>query len=86
MNKVYLVCEEYGFDGETSTETSVCGTKEKARELFNSIVEREKTKSWVRDAYDSDYFDLQDEDEYFYCYDELNFDETAVYIVEKEIL
>ena len=47
MEKIYAVVENYHFDFDNETKTSLYSTKEKAISHFNSIVEREKKDSWI---------------------------------------
>ena len=80
MNKVYVVIEEYYFDG-TETHIEIFGTLEKANEHFNRVVERECATTWI----DED-CDIEREEKYFHAYDPSNYYETTIYIEEKEIL
>lgn len=88
MKKVYVIIEEYCFDGSYETETTVCNSKQTALEVYEKIVKNEKENSWIRDAINNDnpQFDLDEDDGYFYCYDNCNYDFTAIQIKEKEIL
>lgn len=91
MRKVYLVIEEYRFEGCNDTNVNTFETKEKAKEEFNKIVERELTESWVSDLIiDEDdelyeYNKLEQNECDFYAYDSDDDNETSIRIVEKEI-
>ena len=39
--KVFIVYEEYKFDCKTDTNFTVCATFNKAKEVFDNIIERE---------------------------------------------
>lgn len=82
MNNVYLVDENY--DGGSELYTTVFSTYDKAKEYFDSIVDRELTNSWISDDPD-EYIEWADEDN-FYAYDDINGDSTHIYIIKKEIL
>lgn len=81
-NKVYVVFEEYCFNGYESNAT-IFSTEEKALEYFNKIVDREKSSSWIRD--DDNYIET-DMAHDFYAYDDVNGDSTCIFMREKEIL
>lgn len=92
MNKVYLVCEEYNFEGSYDTETNVFSTKENAKKYFDKIVNVELTESWIRDLVDAkesgdDYCDdeLEIDEISLHAYDSRSFDSTDIYIIEKVI-
>ena len=80
MNKVYVVIEEYYFDG-TETHIEIFGTLAKAKKHFNKVVKREKDKSWI-----DEYSEIESEEKYFHAYDPNDYYETTIYIEEKEIL
>lgn len=88
MENIYLVVEQYGYDGEDEYKTTCFSTKEKAKEFFDKRVDDEKTSSWIKDCINDpySYCDIVEEDYYFHIYNDLSFDETTIYIVEKEIL
>lgn len=80
MNKVYIVVEEYYFDG-TGTNVEVFETLEKAKKVFNTKVEFEMKNSWI-----DEYSDIEKNEKYFHAYDPNDYYETTIYIEEKEIL
>lgn len=82
MNNVYLVFENYNAGEELCT--TVFSTYDKAKEYFDSIVDRELTNSWISDDPD-EYIEYDYEDEFF-AYDYINGDSTHIYIIKKEIL
>ena len=98
MEKVYVVVEEYVFDG-TEINVTIFSTLEKAKEHFNKVVETEEKNSWIADlineladkennGFDIDNFDsyIEKEDTYYHAYDNNDYYETTIYIEEKEIL
>lgn len=82
MNKVYVVVEEYFFDG-TETEITIFDNFEKAKEHFDRVVIRERTNSWVKHLTEEE---MEQEETYFHAYDNNDYYETTIYIVEKEIV
>lgn len=83
MSKVYLVIEEITFNGDPNHNVTCCGTYDKAVEIFNRLVEKEKESSYIRDE---DYTELDESEDYFHWYDDVNFDSTTIFITEREIL
>lgn len=81
INKVYVVVEEYFFDG-TETELTIFDTFEKAKECFDKVVIRERTTSWVERLNEEE---MEQEETYFHAYDNNDYYETTIYVVEKEI-
>lgn len=80
-NIVYLVDENY-CNNELCT--TIFSTYDKAKEYFDSIVDRELTNSWLSD--DPDEYIERNYDDEFYAYDYINGDSTHIYIIKKEIL
>lgn len=79
-NVVYLVDENYG---NNELNTTIFSTYNKAKEYFDSIVDRAKS-SWISD--DPDEYIERDFEDDFYAYDDINGDYTYIYIMKKEIL
>lgn len=94
MDKIYLVVETYGFDGEDALTINAFKTKEKAKKYFDSFVNREKNTDEYKIAIAMDlencnencYIEENEDDEYYYCYNGHSFSETQIMIVEKDII
>jgi len=84
MKKVFIVVEQYTFECAHDTRISVYENKEKAIGAFKSIVDREKTDTWI--ATESDVVINEDENTFNAYVDGYSAEyETYVAVQEKEI-
>lgn len=81
--QVFAVSLTYFFEGETDNELQLFETYDKAKEFFDTLVEKEKTQTWIAD-YDD--VDITHETDYFYAFDNSNYYETIIRIKKQDIL
>lgn len=87
-NKVYVLREEYYFEGDVESNCTIFDTFEKAKVAFEERAKIEKEQSWINQLDDEDLETMKSDesDTYLHAYDSSNYYSTTVWVEEKEIL
>ena len=81
--QVFVVSLTYFFEGDIDNETYLFDTYNKAKSFFDTLVEKEKTQTWIAD-YDD--VDITHEPDYFHAFENSNYYETSIRIKKQDIL